>query len=66
MIDIKFLNECLYIHDNISDRCYILKQVSGSLPCTFHRAFDLLREPVQQLETVIFLGYSRVLTRFGS
>ncbi|XP_018021285.1 copper homeostasis protein cutC homolog isoform X2 [Hyalella azteca] len=44
------------------DLCRRMKAVAGALPCTFHRAFDLLSDPVQQLEKIIALGYSRVLT----
>ncbi len=39
-----------------------LLQEAGALPVTFHRAFDVCREPRQALETLIDLGVERVLT----
>jgi copper homeostasis protein len=32
------------------------------LPVTFHRAFDMVNDPVQALEEIIGLGFKRVLT----
>lgn len=40
------------------DEAYFLPPVS----VTFHRAFDLCREPQQALETIVALGFDRVLT----
>ncbi|XP_050718790.1 copper homeostasis protein cutC homolog [Eriocheir sinensis] len=37
-------------------------QAAGNLPCTFHRAFDLLQHPLRELESIIELGYQRILT----
>ena len=39
-----------------------LLQEAGALPVTFHRAFDVCRDPRQALETLIDLGVERVLT----
>lgn len=35
---------------------------AGTIPCTFHRAFDACRDPFTSLETLIAIGFSRVLT----
>ncbi|KAK8399041.1 hypothetical protein O3P69_004256 [Scylla paramamosain] len=40
-------------------------QAAGGLPCTFHRAFDLVQDPLGELENVIQLGYQRILTSGG-
>ena len=32
------------------------------MSCTFHRAFDVCRDPFSVLETVIFLGFNTILT----
>lgn len=42
--------------------CLILMKACGSLPVTFHRAFDLTTDAVQSLETIFELGFSRILT----
>ncbi|HEY6808795.1 MAG TPA: copper homeostasis protein CutC [Gemmatimonadales bacterium] len=39
-----------------------LLAAAGPLPATFHRAFDQLRDPRAALETLIALGFRRVLT----
>jgi copper homeostasis protein len=39
-----------------------LLDVAERLPATFHRAFDVARHPGQALETLIGLGFLRVLT----
>ena len=31
-------------------------------PLTFHRAFDMTREPLAALDTIAELGFSRILT----
>ena len=46
-------------------RCQPLIAAAGKLGVTFHRAFDLSREPVQALEDIIALGCERVLTSGG-
>jgi copper homeostasis protein len=43
-------------------RCRTLVQAAGALGVTFHRAFDLSRDPRQALEDIIALGCERVLT----
>lgn len=40
---------------------YLLK-LTGSLPCTFHRAFDVIADAEKGLEDLITLGFSAVLT----
>ena len=39
-----------------------LAEAARPMAVTFHRAFDLVREPARQLETLIDLGIERVLT----
>ena len=43
-------------------RCRSLIAAAGSMGITFHRAFDLTRDPLSALEDVIALGCERVLT----
>lgn len=43
-------------------RCLELKQLANPLPVTFHRAFDMVRDPVKSLEVLVSLGFERVLT----
>ena len=45
-----------------SVRCRPLIAAAGTLGVTFHRAFDLSRDPAQALEDIIALGCERVLT----
>lgn len=45
-----------------SARCRALIAAAGKLGVTFHRAFDLSRDPVRALEDIIELGCERVLT----
>ena len=40
----------------------ILAQAAKDLDLTFHRAFDLVKDPFSALEDLIFLGYKRILT----
>lgn len=44
--------------------CSQVVQAAGDLPCTFHRAFDVLKEEhiQQHTETIIKLGFRRILT----
>ncbi|XP_054266713.1 copper homeostasis protein cutC homolog [Macrosteles quadrilineatus] len=42
--------------------CSSLLQAASPLPCTFHRAFDIVKNPLEELETVISLGFKRILT----
>ena len=43
-------------------RCRALVQEAGALGVTFHRAFDLTRDPRQALEDIVGLGCERLLT----
>ncbi|RYY21688.1 MAG: copper homeostasis protein CutC [Cytophagaceae bacterium] len=45
--------------------CRELIYIAGSLPVTFHRAFDTCPDQAQALETIIALGCHRVLTSGG-
>lgn len=42
--------------------CAELLHLCKPLPVTFHRAFDVTRDPVQSLEVIIKLGFTRILT----
>jgi copper homeostasis protein len=44
------------------ERCGTLIAAAGSMGITFHRAFDLSREPAQALEDIVTLGCERILT----
>lgn len=46
-------------------RCRALIATAGSMGTTFHRAFDLARDPRRALEDVIALGCERLLTSGG-
>ncbi|MBN3273829.1 CUTC protein, partial [Polyodon spathula] len=48
-----------------TELCVELLAASRPLPVTFHRAFDMVRDPVVALETLIALGFERVLTSGG-
>lgn len=39
-----------------------LRDAARDLPCVFHRAFDVTPEPAEALETLIGLGFRRILT----
>jgi len=43
-------------------RCRALIAAAGTLGVTFHRAFDLCRDPARALEDIVALGCERVLT----
>ena len=43
-------------------RCHALIATAGKLGVTFHRAFDLSRDPTQALEDIVALGCERLLT----
>ena len=47
-------------------RCRALIAAAGNLGVTFHRAFDLSRDPAQALEDLVALGCERVLTSGGA
>lgn len=42
--------------------CRRLVEAAGNMSITFHRAFDMCREPMQALEDIIALGCNRLLT----
>lgn len=44
------------------ERCQELLELSRPLPVTFHRAFDMLKDPFTSLEILIQLGFDRILT----
>jgi copper homeostasis protein len=44
------------------DRTTELIEAARPLPVTFHRAFDVTRDPLESLETLIELGVDRLLT----
>ncbi|CAH3178170.1 unnamed protein product [Porites lobata] len=43
-------------------RCKELKELASPLPMTFHRAFDMVKDPYTSLEIIINLGFERILT----
>ncbi|XP_071445303.1 copper homeostasis protein cutC homolog [Hetaerina americana] len=42
--------------------CEKLLSLASPLPCTFHRAFDVSKDSEKSLDSLILLGFSRVLT----
>lgn len=60
-----FVLGCLDVDGNVDvAACEALLNVARpeAKPVTFHRAFDMTRDPVAALQTVAELGFSRVLT----
>jgi copper homeostasis protein len=45
--------------------CRLLLDQAEGLPCTFHRAFDICRNKEEAIETLISLGFKRILTSGG-
>ena len=45
-----------------ADRCAELIRLAGSMEVTFHRAFDRVKDPLAELESIIELGCTRILT----
>jgi len=43
-------------------RCQELIELARPLPVTFHRAFDMVKDPYTSLEIIIQLGFERILT----
>jgi copper homeostasis protein len=43
-------------------RCSELIELAYPLEATFHRAFDRVKDPAMELETIISLGFERILT----
>jgi copper homeostasis protein len=48
------------------ERCRILKELAAPMPVAFHRAFDLTENMEEALETLIDLGFERVLSSGGA
>ena len=46
-------------------KCKELVRLAKPLPCTFHRAFDRVKDPEQALEDIIECGFKRILTSGG-
>lgn len=44
------------------EKCRRMVAAAGSMSTTFHRAFDVCRDPLQALEQIIELGFDRILT----
>ena len=47
------------------ETCYTLREAAGSLPCTFHRAFDVSENMRSSVEDIIECGFQRILTSGG-
>lgn len=47
------------------EACKALKDAAGDAPLTFHRAFDETRNYEESLDTLMSLGFARVLTTGG-
>jgi copper homeostasis protein len=47
------------------DACATLMRSAGSMPCTFHRAFDASFDLFDSLEQIIDRGFARILTSGG-
>lgn len=45
-----------------SDVCWEIVSAARPLPVTFHRAFDEAVDPSRSMESIIFLGFDRILT----
>jgi copper homeostasis protein len=45
--------------------CQALRMAAGEKPCTFHRAFDTIKNQEEALETIVRLGFKRILTSGG-
>ena len=51
----------------VDDRCTrLLLEAARPMSVTFHRAFDLVRDPFEALDTLLALGIDRVLTSGGA
>lgn len=44
------------------ESCAKIVERAASMPVTYHRAFDVCKEPLESLETIISLGFQRLLT----
>lgn len=43
-------------------RCRIMRELAGARQAVFHRAFDVVSNPTRELDQLIDLGFTRVLT----
>lgn len=52
------------LRDGYVDRaaCARLREAAAPLEATFHRAFDVVEDPMSSLEEIIDLGFDRILT----
>jgi copper homeostasis protein len=48
------------------ERCTTLIKIAHPMPVAFHRAFDLVKDKKSALETIITLGFARILTSGGA
>lgn len=61
-----FVFGCLTPDGTVDEKaCRRLIHSTKGKPCTFHRAFDLVPDPFASLETIIQLGFNRILTSGG-
>jgi copper homeostasis protein len=57
----------LFPDGTVDDRCTrLLLEAARPMSVTFHRAFDLVRDPFEALDTLMALGIDRVLTSGGA
>lgn len=47
------------------ENCQTLIAAANGLPCTFHRAFDMIEDKFDALDQLVDLGFKRVLTSGG-
>lgn len=45
-----------------TEACRRFREAAGQMNMTFHRAFDMVRDPFQSLDTIVDLGFDRILT----
>lgn len=61
-----FVFGILNVDGSVNERqCNRLVYKAGSKPCTFHRAVDESRNPVEAVEPIINCGFKRILTSGG-
>lgn len=44
------------------EACRKFKKAAGNLKMTFHRAFDMVKDPFASLDTIVDLGFDKILT----
>lgn len=44
------------------EKCRLIVDTAKPIPVTFHRAFDICKDPIRSLETAIDIGFNRILT----